>query len=82
MPPASVYLQNRVFPAMCVLGSRPLVRDADTQPFVESLCHRCRFLRRVQSKTSTFLLCQEPSLTKYPPQPIVQCDSYRQDSAA
>ena len=24
-------------------------------------------------KGSTFLMCQEPSLTKYPPQPVLQC---------
>lgn len=43
-------------------------------PFPESLCHGCAHLRLVQSgKGSTFLMCQEPSLPKYPPQPIRAC---------
>jgi len=42
-------------------------------PYAESLCHRCVNLRLVHSKTSTFLMCQEPSLPKYPRQPVVAC---------
>jgi hypothetical protein len=43
-------------------------------PFAESLCHRCRHLRLVHSgKGSTFLMCQHPSLPKYPRQPVVTC---------
>jgi hypothetical protein len=43
-------------------------------PFPESLCHRCVHLRVVDSaKGSTFLMCQEPSLPKYGPQPVRTC---------
>lgn len=43
-------------------------------PFAESRCHRCEHLRLVRSgKGSTFLMCQEPSLPKYPRQPVVSC---------
>ena len=45
-------------------------------PFAESLCHRCLNLRVVRSKTSTFLMCQEPSLPKYPRQPVVACPKF------
>lgn len=45
-------------------------------PFAESLCHRCVNLRLVQSKTSTFLMCLEPSLPKYPRQPVVSCGKF------
>lgn len=45
-------------------------------PFAESLCHRCVHLRLVQTKTSTFLMCLEPSLPKYPRQPIVTCPRF------
>ena len=48
-----------------------------TVPFPESLCHRCQHLRVVQSgKGSTFLLCQEPTLPKYPPQPVRACRGF------
>jgi len=43
-------------------------------PFPTSLCHRCRFVRHVTSgKGSTFLMCTEPSLPKYGPQPVIRC---------
>lgn len=43
-------------------------------PFPTSICHACVHLRLVTSgKGSTFLMCQEPSLPKYPPQPIIRC---------
>lgn len=46
-------------------------------PFPESLCHRCVHLRLVTSgKGSTFLMCQEPSLPKYPPQPVRACPKF------
>jgi hypothetical protein len=46
-------------------------------PFAESLCHHCVHLRLVTSgKGSTFLMCQEPSLPKYPRQPVVACLRY------
>jgi hypothetical protein len=48
-----------------------------TAPFPESLCHRCAHLRLITSgKGSTFLMCQEPSLPKYPPQPVRQCIAF------
>ncbi len=43
-------------------------------PFAESLCHRCAQLRLIRSgKGSTFLMCQDPALPKYPRQPVVAC---------
>lgn len=42
-------------------------------PYAESLCHRCEQLRLVQTKTSTFLMCQDPALPKYPRQPVIAC---------
>lgn len=46
-------------------------------PFPDSLCHRCRFLRLVESgKGSTFLMCLEPTLPKYGPQPVRQCRGF------
>ncbi|MCB9561348.1 MAG: hypothetical protein H6708_13150 [Kofleriaceae bacterium] len=45
-------------------------------PFPEALCHRCRHLRRVVGKRSVFLQCTEPSLPKYPPQPVRRCPGF------
>jgi hypothetical protein len=46
-------------------------------PFPESLCHRCRWLRRVESKRgSVFLACTEPSMPKYLPQPVRACPKF------
>jgi hypothetical protein len=46
-------------------------------PFPDALCHRCVYLRLVTSgKGSTFLMCQEPSLPKYPPQPVRVCRGF------
>lgn len=46
-------------------------------PFPHSLCHRCVHLRVVTSgKGSGFLLCREPSLPKYPPQPVRACPMF------
>jgi hypothetical protein len=46
-------------------------------PFADSLCHRCEHLRLVTSgKGSTFLMCQEPALPKYPRQPVAACPHY------
>lgn len=44
----------------------------------ESLCHRCRHVRKITSGTgSLFWLCQlaatDPGYRKYPPQPVVRC---------
>lgn len=45
--------------------------------FPDSLCHRCVHLRVVHSgKGSTFLMCQEPSLPKYAPQPVRACRGF------
>jgi hypothetical protein len=50
-------------------------------PFPTSICHRCVHLRLITSgKGSVFLMCQEPSLPKYPPQPIVRCQLFRAKS--
>jgi hypothetical protein len=45
-------------------------------PFAQSLCHRCANLRLVQTKTSTFLMCQQAELPKYPRQPVVACPGF------
>jgi hypothetical protein len=49
----------------------------DALPFPGSLCHRCTHLRVVRSgKGSVFLMCQEPTLPKYPPQPVLACRGF------
>ena len=49
----------------------------DALPFPRSICHQCAHLRLVRSgKGSVFLMCQEPSLPKYPPQPVVRCGQF------
>jgi len=46
--------------------------------FPDSLCHRCQFLRVIESgKGSVFLMCQEPTLPKYAPQPVTRCPGFR-----
>ena len=46
-------------------------------PFPQSLCHRCRHLRLTGNKRgSVFLQCTEPSLPKYPPQPVRACTQF------
>jgi len=53
---------------------RPLVAAGEVPPFPTSLCHRCRWLRLTGNKRgSVFLACTEPSLPKYPRQPVVHC---------
>jgi hypothetical protein len=45
--------------------------------FEDSLCHRCVHLRTITSgKGSTFLMCREPHLPKYPPQPVKACQGF------
>lgn len=52
-------------------------------PFPDSLCHRCRFLRLVESgKGSVFLMCREPTLPKYGPQPVKACRGFVAASGA
>jgi len=49
----------------------------DDPPFPDSLCQRCAHLRIVRSgRGSTFLMCQEPSLPKYAPQPVRACRGF------
>jgi hypothetical protein len=49
----------------------------DGPPFSDSLCHRCEHLRLVTSgRGSTFLMCREPSLPKYAPQPVRVCSGF------
>ena len=50
---------------------------------IRSLCETCAWVREVVTpKGSRFLLCQlsqtDRAYPKYPPQPVVQCDGYRQ----
>jgi hypothetical protein len=46
-------------------------------PFAGSLCHRCVHLRLITSgKGSTFLMCQNPALPKYGPQPVWSCPGF------
>jgi hypothetical protein len=48
-------------------------------PFPSSVCQACVHLRLVTSgKGATFLMCREPSLPKYPPQPVVRCARFTQ----
>jgi len=55
----------------------------DDVPFPESLCHRCVNLRLIGSKRgSIFLHCTEPSLPKYPRQPVVACPKFTSKAAA
>jgi hypothetical protein len=48
-----------------------------------SLCETCAWMREVVTpRESRFLLCRlsqtDPAYPKYPPQPVVRCDGYRQ----
>jgi hypothetical protein len=50
---------------------------AGSPPFPESVCHRCRHVRLVESgKGSVFLMCREPSLPRYGPQPVRSCPAF------
>ena len=49
----------------------------------ESLCETCQNVRAVITpKGARFLLCllstNDPAYPKYPPQPVVRCEGYRQ----
>jgi hypothetical protein len=53
------------------------VHPSTELPFPDSLCHGCVHLRVVQSgKGSVFLMCREPALPKYAPQPVRQCRGF------
>ena len=49
-----------------------------TLPFAESLCHRCANHRIVKTARSVFVMCQHPSLPKYPRQPVVACPMFEE----
>ena len=58
-------------------GARAAAPAPVPAPFPTSLCHRCRYLRRVESKRgSVFLSCTEPSLPRYLPQPVLRCGGF------
>lgn len=49
----------------------------------QSLCARCRHVKRVDSaRGSTFLSCgrsrTEPDFPKYPPQPVARCTGFEE----
>jgi hypothetical protein len=45
-------------------------------PFPDSICHRCRWHRMVWSARSGFIMCTNPELAKYPPQPVRACPGF------
>jgi hypothetical protein len=46
-------------------------------PFRDSLCHQCANLRLVTThRGSVFLMCLDPTLPKYPPQPVRACPRF------
>jgi hypothetical protein len=47
----------------------------------ESLCAKCRFVRRVNGRRGqTYLLCQNDAIDeKYPRQPVLACPGYAPD---
>jgi hypothetical protein len=47
--------------------------SAPSEPFPTSLCHRCVHVRIVAGGRSRFLMCREPRLPKYVPQPVARC---------
>ncbi|HEY4180969.1 MAG TPA: hypothetical protein VGM90_29200 [Kofleriaceae bacterium] len=54
-----------------------MTESRQPKPYADSICHRCAHLRVIESgKGSTFLMCREPSLPKYPRQPVVACPKY------
>lgn len=52
-----------------------------TDPFPQSRCRGCAFLKEVPAARSTFLMCTEPSLPKYPAQPVAWCAAFREREA-
>jgi hypothetical protein len=47
------------------------------RPFPTSQCHGCRFVRYNGNKRgSVFLACDEPSLPRYQPQPVIACPRF------
>ena len=46
-------------------------------PFPESICHTCKHVRYTGNKRgSVFLMCDEPSMPRYLPQPVRSCRAY------
>ena len=53
----------------------------------QSLCETCAWMREIVTpKGSRFLLCQlsqtNSTFPKYPPQPVVRCEGYREQEQA
>lgn len=46
-----------------------------SEPFPDSLCHRCAALRKVNGANSIFLMCTVLEV-KYPRQPVLQCHAH------
>jgi phosphinothricin acetyltransferase len=63
-------------PPPTLRGVAEATKTESTDPFPESLCHRCGAPPRfVKTKTSTFIFC--PLLpNKYPPQPVTTCPCF------
>lgn len=47
-----------------------------TEAFPETLCRRCRFVRLVKTARTEFIMCTEPTLPKYGPQPVRACRGF------
>jgi hypothetical protein len=67
---------------VAVLAGPPNSLD-NWNAMIRSLCETCALMREVITpKGSRFLLCQlskrDPAYLKYPPQPVVRCDGYRE----
>lgn len=46
-------------------------------PYPTSQCHQCVHKRDVQTARSHFLMCQQGTPPKYPPQPVSGCASFQ-----
>ena len=46
-----------------------------SEPFPESLCHRCKAVKKVKGANSVFLMCTALPV-KYPPQPVRACPAF------
>ena len=50
-------------------------------PIPAGLCESCRNARVVQTRTSTFYLCElsvvDPAFPRYPGLPVLRCSGYR-----
>ena len=52
-------------------------KETDRKPFPKSLCHRCAAPPQyIHTERSIFIRC--PILTKYPPQPVLACDAFKE----